>query len=51
MASVPSNHSQSMLSQGSHQIRYSMSLSSIGNSMKDGFKFGSAIRLDAGFQI
>jgi hypothetical protein len=49
MASVPSNHSQSMLSQSLHQIRYSMLLSIIGDRMKDGFKFGCSVRLDAGF--
>jgi len=33
------------------QIRCSMSLSSIGDRMKDGFKFGSAVRLHVGFRI
>ncbi|MFO0381670.1 MAG: hypothetical protein ACK506_08190 [Pirellula sp.] len=49
MSRVPSNHSQSSLSQGSHQIRYSMSSSSTGDSLDDGFNVGSAVRLNAGF--
>ncbi len=51
MTSVPYIHSQSSPSQGLHQIRCSMSLSSIGDRMKDGFKFGSAVRLHVGFRI
>jgi hypothetical protein len=51
MSRVPSIHCQSSLSQGLHQIRYSMSLSSIGDRMKDGFEFGSAVRLPAAFRF
>ncbi len=51
MVHVSSKHSQSSLSQGLYQIRYSMASSSTGDRMKDGFKFGSAVRLHVGLKI
>ena len=51
MSRVPSRQCQSSPSQGLHQIRYGMSLSSTGDRMKDGFKFGSAVRLHVGFEF